>query len=271
LVGPATALLVAAWSLVVTGCVSSKYKLARPDETAPQPPTLKITAADPAVSATLHTVVVFHGPGSWKKDAYWDEYVLTVSALGTENLMIDRVELVDVQGSITPAGYDVWKVDAASRERLRVARHTGRGILLGAGAGAVWLGSLGLFASNLTIYGGVVNTTAATVGAAGVVAIPAIALGSGVRTLVARSKIAKEFDRRRIVLPAQVPAGSSRSGSFFFPVTPAPAHLQLRCRDGTGADHTLRLELTPLARLHLAPARSDGAAPDPRPRRSPPS
>jgi hypothetical protein len=265
LVGPAAAWIVAAWGFAGTGCVSSKYKLVRPDEAAPRPPALEIAATGPVASATLHTVVVFHGPGSWKQDAYWDEYVVTVSATGAADFLLDRVELVDAAGVVTPAGHDAWKVEAASRERLKVARHTGRDILLGAGAGAAWLGSMALFASNLTICGGVANTTAATVGATGVVAIPAIALGSGVRTLVARGRIAKEFNRRRIALPSPIPAGAARTGSFFFPVTPAPGQLRLCARDLAGARHELVLDLAPLSRLHLGPARHDPATPEPRP------
>lgn len=252
----------AAWGLAGAGCVSTKYKLAPADPAAARPAALEIsspsTPATTPATATLHHVIVFHGPGSWKRDAYWDEYAVTVSAPGTGAWQVEQAVLVDQAGGSTPAGYDPWAVENTSRERLKVARHTGRAIVLGAGAGAAWLGSLALFASNLTLCGGVANTTAATVGATGVVAIPVIALGSGVRTLVARGRIAKEFHRRRIALPAPVPAGTSRTGSFFFPVTPAPAQLRLRGRDHTGASQELVLDLAPLARLHLPPGPATG-------------
>lgn len=249
----AAASLLAAGSIAGAGCVSTKYKFARVAAD-PPPAALAINASAPGASATLHAVIVFHGPGSWKQDAYWDEYVVTVSAASERPLLVEDAALVDQEGNITPAGHDPWETEATSRARLKVARHTGRVIMLGAGAGAAWLGSMALFASNLTICGGVANTTAATVGATGVVAIPIIALGSGVRTLVARHRITQEFHHRRIGLPAKIPAGGTHTGSFFFPVTPAPARLRLTTRDSAGTSHELALDLAPLARLHLEPA-----------------
>lgn len=258
-----SALVVAVWGLVGAGCVAAKYRLARTDQGAPRPAALEIGAAAPTAAATLHAVIVFHGPGSWKRDAYWDEYVVTVTATGAGAWQVEHAVLVDPAGGITPAGYDPWAVEKTSRERLKVARHTGRTIVLGAGAGAAWLGSLALFASNVTICGGVANTTAATVGATGVVAIPMIALGSGVRSLVARGRIAREFNRRRIALPAPVPAGTSRTGSFFFPVTPAPRQLRLRGRDHHGAGQEMVIDLAPLAGLHLPPVSAPAAGAPP--------
>jgi hypothetical protein len=236
------------------GCVSSKYKLV-PKSTGPTPPpALQLTTADPAVSATLHTVIVFHGPGSWKRDAYWDEYVVTLTVGGNEPLTIDDAALVDRDGHITTTGRDPWALDAASRRVLKVARRTGRNLVLGAGVGAAWYGSMALLASGFTIWGGVTNSAAVAAGATGFVAIPLVVAGSGVRTLVARHAVTKEFNLRRIALPATVPAGGSCTGSFFFPVTPAPAKLLVRYVDGAGLSHKLTVDLAPLARLHLDPS-----------------
>lgn len=218
------------------------------------PVALDLTATTPAASVRLHQVIVFHGPGSWKRDAYWDEYVMTLTASARQSLTVDAVTLVDADGQVTPAGDQPWSIDRVSRERLKVARHLGRDILLGAGTGAAWLGSMALFASNFTLCGAATNSTAAAVGATGVVVIPAIALGSGVRTLVARGKISREFNRRRLAVPMTLAPGASRTGSFFFPVTPAPARLVLRGHDDEGTSSEVTLELTGLTQLHLRPA-----------------
>jgi hypothetical protein len=256
----AALLLVAAGAFAGPGCVSSKYKLA-PKSAAAQPPAaLEIKAAHPAVAATAHTVIVFHGPGSWKKDAYWDEYVVTLQAGGNEAFTVDQVALVDRDGQVTVAGQDPWATDAGSRQRLKVARKTGRNLALGAGVTAAWVGSVALIASNITMWGGATNASAVAAGGVGFIGIPLVALGSGVRTLAARHAVTKEFNRRRLALPLTLAPGAAQTGSFFFPVTPAPAQLRLRGRDRAGTSHEIALDLAPLAGLHLAPAPRPAAA-----------
>lgn len=239
----------------LAGCVSSKYKLAaKPAADDAPPPTLELQASGPAAQATLHAVIVFHGPGSWKKDAYWDEYVLTVTNPGTAPLTLDHAMLTDRPGLGTLPGASPWPIEQASRERLKVAKRTGRQIALGAGATAAWVGSVALIATNMTLWGGVTNATAVGVGTVGFIGIPLVALGSGVRTLVARHTIRQEFDRRQLALPLLLAPGTTRTGSLFFPVTPTPARLLLRCKDEAGLTHDLVFDLTPLSGLHLDPS-----------------
>jgi hypothetical protein len=238
-------------TLLLAGCVSGKYKMA-PKQTAA--PSLDLKVAEPAVDATLHGVIVFHGAGSWKRDAYWDEYLVTVTNLQTVPLTLDAVILIDLEDLVNLPGSHPWELEKTSRNRLKVAKRTGRNIALGAGATAAWVGSAMLVASNITIWGGVTNTTAVAAGGAAFVGIPLVAVGSGVRTLVARHGINKEFDRRRLVLPLTLPAGGSRSGSLFFPVTPGPRRLLLQFKDPTGETHELAVDLMPLSDLHLKPA-----------------
>ncbi|MDQ5981158.1 MAG: hypothetical protein QG602_4136 [Verrucomicrobiota bacterium] len=235
--------------LPLTGCVTAKYKLMPKTDTA-APPSLNLQTASPAATATLHAVVVFRGPGSWKRDAYWDEYLVTLTNPGTTALRLDTVVLADQIGASNFLGTDPWELDKLSRVRLKVAKRSGLHIAIGTGATAAWLGSGALFLANF--YGG--SVSAVSLGAAGFLAIPLVALGSGVRVLVARHAIREEFARRRLVLPASLPPGASLSGSLFFPVTPGPRRLLLRFKDETGIRHDLTLDLAPLADLHLKPA-----------------
>ena len=95
------------------------------------------------------------------------------------------------------------------------------------------------------------NTTAVAAGGAGMLGIPLVLLGSGVRTAVARHGITREFERRRLELPLSLAGGATRTGSLFFPVTPDPARLELKVRDGSGRRFDLSIDLGPLAGLHL--------------------
>jgi hypothetical protein len=111
-----------------------------------------------------------------------------------------------------------------------------------------------LVASNITIWGGVSNAGAVTAGATGMIGIPLVLLGSGVRTMVARHAITAEFDRRALALPLPLAPGETRTGSLFFPVTPGPTRLFLLLKDTAGNGQDLVLDLAPLAGLHLPPA-----------------
>ena len=68
-----------------------------------------------------------------------------------------------------------------------------------------------------------------------------------------KKKVVAEFNRRRLSLPLTVAPGQSATGSFFFPMTPAPQRLVIKGTTGE-TPLELALELKPLAGLHLKPA-----------------
>ena len=113
-----------------TGCVSSGYKLAR--KNGPPPAPLNLTpapAADPAPAKpepeiTLDHVIYFQGPGSWKRDAYWDEYVLTLANHGTTTITVDSATLTDFQGVGTAPGVNPWELEKQSRSYEAAVRAT---------------------------------------------------------------------------------------------------------------------------------------------------
>src|SRR6185436_17906008 len=113
------ALLAAA--LACTGCVSSKYKLAKPADTLPAvalnltstPAPGKADAPSP-VEATLNTVLVFQGPGSWKREAYWDEYIVTLANRGPAPFNIESATLTDFQGQAVTPGDNPWDLEKQS-------------------------------------------------------------------------------------------------------------------------------------------------------------
>ena len=52
--------------VLLGGCVSAKFKTAA-EKTAPAP--LNLTREQAPLSATVESVIVYRGPGSWKRDA----------------------------------------------------------------------------------------------------------------------------------------------------------------------------------------------------------
>lgn len=240
--------------LTLTGCVSPKYK--RVAENPVPPLTLNLETHTAALAVTLHTVIVYHGPGSWKQEAYWDEYILTLTNQTADVITLDSVELIDVLDHAQHSGTDPWALEKESRANLKKYERIGRKVAIGTGLTAAWLVSPPVMWA--AAWAG--STTWAVVGAGTFVGIPVWAVTKLVRTSAARSSIAKEFHRRELVLPLSLPPHSGRSGSFFFPISPGPQRLVLQAAIA-GRASTFTLGLTPLKRLHLDPVESARAAP----------
>lgn len=240
-------------SVLLTGCVSAKYQAAPKDT--PPPAALSLKTEQPPVSLSLETMIVYRGPGSWKKEAWWDEYIVTVTNSGEQPLVLDGFILSDVQEMTVVASEDPWALESLSRSRLK--HYERSGVALYVGTGVVWA------ASPLVALGSAFSgaTTAGAISTAVFFAAPVFLIGTGVARHVARKDIEQEFHARRIALPTSLLPGESRRGSLFFPIAPGPQHLSLRYHIGETSGR-LQLPLTGLADLHLK------SPPGPAPRRT---
>jgi len=257
-------LLVSALGLL-SGCVTSKkYKMVK--EGAPPEQAIDLSQVQPGAEVKLSTVIIFKGPGSWKREAHWDEYVVAITNHGTEPLRIDNATLIDVLGKPQVPGTDPWKLEKLSSSNWDKYGSTGLNLLAGAGGLALY-GAVGYAAAAgelmSTGFGG---AGAASAGAAGV-ALTVIPIAAAIDiTAVAvmnhnnKKKIVAEFDRRRFVLPLTIAPGGTAKGSFFFPMTPGPQRLVLNGKAGETAVE-LVLELKQLAGLHLKPKDGKAKAP----------
>lgn len=248
---PTRAIAAAFACALLTGCVSSAYKRAAPD--VPPPVALNLAATRPPLAATLHTVIAFHGPGSWKRDAYWDEYVVSVTNTGDQPLVLDAAALADFRHRTGLSGDNPWELEKESLTIAERAERTENNLAVQIGAG------VGVGLGGLTTAG--VGTMAAMGGASagvaavyvGIVALPAYIVGTVVKNRTSRRDIEEEFHRRRLVLPATLAPGQTVQGSLFFRVSPGPQDLSLRARQGS--ERTIvTLDLKPLRGLHLRPA-----------------
>jgi hypothetical protein len=240
--------------LVLGGCVTAKkYRLAK-DDTPPAQP-LGWSNSTPPAELTLRSLIVIGGPGSWKREARWDEYVMQVSNHGGQPMVIGSAALTDLQGTPQFPGSDPWQLEKLSYTNWDKYGRTGLNLLAGAGMVTLYFGASAAVATSSLMAGG--GTAAAAGGAATALAIiPVVAV---VDILVVASMnhynkehVQQEFNRRRLVLPLTVAPGAIASGSLFFPMTPGPQRLTLQ---GQAGDTPLELvlELKPLAGLHLKP------------------
>lgn len=228
--------------LLLTGCVSSRYKAA-PKST--QPPVVHdLVARDEAAQVIVHSVVVLRGPGSWKRHAYWDEYVVSVTNLGAAPLTVQGVTLTDFQGHALHPGTSPWELEKISQtSEKRFARTAGSAVLFGAGVSIATVPAFSV--AGASVLGGGVSGAAVTASAA---ILPAYVVGTIYRNVASRHRIMEEFERRRIPLPLELAPGTTRTGSFFFPISPGPQHFQLEVTGRPG----VVVNLEPLHALHLA-------------------
>jgi len=242
------------------GCVTSKkYKMVKKDEAPAKPVVLNLTSANKEL--TLATVIVFKGPGSWKREAKWDEYVVELANPGDHPFTIESAELFDLQGKLQQPGTDPWRLEKLSATNWSKYGSTGVQVLAGAGLVATYVGiEIGTAAG--AIMGG---SAAATGGAAVALAvIPVFAVVDLTAVAVMnhnnKKKVVAEFDRRRLVLPLALAPGATATGSFFFPMTPGPQRLVVKGKTGE-VPLEIGLELKELAGLHLRPKDAKAKAP----------
>lgn len=241
-----------AFGLAQTGCVTSKkYKMAKENTPPVQP--LGWNVAAPSAELTLTSLIVFKGPGSWKREARWDEYVVVITNKGAGSLVIESATLIDLLGQPQVPGVDPWPLEKLSYTNWDKYGKTGLKLLAGAGAVTLYVGAITVSTMG-NILGG---AGAATGGSAMLGVVPVLAVLN--ITVVAivnnanKKAVVAEFNRRRLKLPLSIAPGQSASGSFFFPMTPGPQRLILKGKAGVSPLELL-LELKPLAGLHLKPA-----------------
>jgi hypothetical protein len=196
---------------------------------------------------TVPAVIVVQGPGSWKRDARWDEYLVQLTNHGEQPVTIETADLIDVLGKPQRAGDDPWKLEKLSYTNWD--NYGKAGVTLLAGAGLVYTYAGAALA--------VAYTGSLAAAEAMLVAFPCLLVADvtvvAVRNHHNKEKVQQEFARRRLALPHTLASGEQVHGSFFYPMTPGPQRLILKGKSG-GAPFELTLELKPLAGLHLKPA-----------------
>jgi hypothetical protein len=257
----ATALLLAGVGLcMLTACVSPKYR--RSDKSTPPIQPLNVKFPPSTLDTSLYTEISDGGPGSWKREAFWDEYVVTMHNEGDQALNISSATLTDYAGAVRPAGSDPWALERESKtleKRYRdagiaFARMSAPRVIAPAAEPAVVAGA------------GISSTGAAVAATATAVALPAYGLTVLGINMHNKEAIKKEFNRRRVPLPLTLAPGDTRTGSFFFPMVPNPQALTLRWFSSAG-DGESALELHFLEGLHVtgdpkSPSSTSGADPE---------
>lgn len=229
---------------LLPGCTSPRYKSA-PKKT-PGPVMLNLPSTEPPIEALLHTVIVYRGPGSWKLDAYWDEYVVTVANRGDALVTIEAVTITDFQDALVTPGQSPWDVETASRAFAEQSEGKNFAVQVGGGLGVLAIGGgVGAVAFSSSLV-----SASAGAAAGGLLILPAVIGGTIYSNVTNRRAIEREFGRRRLALPATLQPGQLAQGSFFFRISPGPKRLSLACRVDR-EPHEVVIDLAPLSGMHL--------------------
>ncbi len=215
-------------------------------------------ASDQRVTAILDWVIVRDGPGTWAKNADWDEYLLRVSNSSDQPIQITGlivIDSLDTRIEPAPGRKHLVKGSKLTARRykdsgIKVKAGRGTGTMLVAGAA---LTAVGYGAANIAmVYGAIGGTAASTASSAGAAAGgllllgPALVVGGVVRG-VRNSAVNKEIIQRQTQLPLQISAGEQLTLDIFFPLAPSPRLVEIIYADANG-EHRLGIDTS--AALH---------------------
>jgi hypothetical protein len=198
------------------------------------------------LDTSLYAEISDSGPGSWKRDAFWDEYVMIMHNEGDQVMTIASAALTDYAGAVRSAGTDPWALERESKTLEKRYRDAGIAFARVAAPRVI----VGAAEPGVVASAGIGTTGAAAAATATVVALPVYGLTVFGINMHNKAAIKQEFNRRRVPLPLTLGPGETHSGSFFFPMVPNPRALTVRWTSSAGDGETT-LELHFLQGLHV--------------------
>jgi hypothetical protein len=242
------------------GCVATKYKLAK--KNTPPVQTLNI-AFPPSVplQATLAALIIYGGPGSWKREALWDEYVVTIENDGAQPVIINSATLGDFAGTTYATGNDPWALEKQSKKLEKQYRDRGEAFIRAAGPGVLIVG-----AGAATLSAAAGSTAFVSAGVVGAAVATIVVLPVYYVTVLGinhhnKKAVMAEFKRRRLPLPLTLAPGETRTGSLFYPMVRNPSSLELGWSSESATGQAV-LPLDFLQGLHVPTAPAE-RAPEP--------
>ena len=248
--------------LLLAGCAGTKVL---DEPTLPPDRNPLVVARDRATTATLDWVIVRDGPGTWAKNADWDQYLLRLENRSTTDLRITEVYVEDSMGTKVFPGRDRKGLIAGSKQAadryqdvdIKVKAGSGTAVMVATVMGTTLVGGsvvgLGLAYSTFASLFGISTSfgAAVTTAGAGLVLVgPAMVI----RNRRNQRKVDARIQDIRSRLPFPVEAGMVKRAALFFPISPSPRHVVISYSRGESIQ-TLRLETREsLVGLHLGRA-----------------
>lgn len=217
--------------------------------------------SDQRITASLQWVIVRDGPGTWAKNANWDEYLLSVHNQTGEDIQVTTALLMDSMGFQHRNDFNQRRLANASRESIKrykdvdISYTAGKAegaLLIAAGVGAGFLINA---AVDATIEAALTNsvTTASSIGiAAGMVLVVApILIVAGITQGINNHEVSAEMDARHTALPVTVAPNATLKMNLFFPIVPSPQRIDIGY-SGAFGERVISLDTTEvLDGLHI--------------------
>jgi len=217
-------------------------------------------ATDNRIHVTLDWVVVRGGPGTWAKNADWDQYLIRVQSVSPQSVRIQDVTVVDsLETRISPQRNRKQLVKASRKtakryksEGVKVKAGAGMGTMMATGAVVTAAGVGAAYGvAQASLMSGAATAGGGAVAASGLILLgPALIVGGVVRG-VHGAKVDNEIQRLQTALPVQIEAAAEEALTLFFPLAPSPSRVMVTYADDEG-DHELLLDTAgALHGLHL--------------------
>ena len=235
---------------LLASCISPRYKLVKSPP--PSAPALNAGFPPGLLEATLGTVIIYGGAGSWKQEAFWDEYVVAFRNSGDAPIEIISASLVDSAGIVRSSGDDPWALEKESKTLEARYRDVGMAFARVAGPRVFVVTAQPAIVAGV----GIGSAGAAAIAAVTVVALPVYAVAIWNVNRHNKAAIGAEFRRRRLAFPLSLSPGETRAGSLFFPMTPSPRLLAVRWASASASGEA-QLELPFLDGLHQQDSSAD--------------
>lgn len=236
---------------LASGCASNTRYIDHAEQTQ-SATTLQISSQDETLSATVSHLIIPNGPGSWLKDARWDEYVLFLENQSSTPVSITSIRLVDSRGVYLSQGNNHKALELTSQELMEEYKDIG--ISVGIGIAPAVVGGVALAGGSLGAAAG-----AAALAPVALIAAPAYYFTKKYKDQKDEESIDREF-RKRQLSTLTFASKASVSGSVFFPIVPSPRSLVLEYRLGN-TFRTLTVPLDQLSGLHVVPVQDHAEEP----------
>ncbi len=227
--------------LVLQGCASTRY-IEKVSDTSPD---LQMSARNDHLDLSLNNVLTPNGPGSWIKDAKWDEYVVIIRNQAGQPVTIEKISLVDPRGVYLDAGTDFIALEKTSDTLAGAYKDSG--IKFTAQAVPTAVEGAGTVALATGAVGSIFLAPVAILGA------PALYFGNRYLSDKDRESVAGEFNRRRLANGTTISDKSTITGSLFFPMVPNPQALIVKYQVANTVQ-TVELKTDKLQGIHVTAA-----------------
>ena len=187
-----------------------------------------IAVANQHIKLTLQNILIKNSPGSWAKDANWDEYIFSLTKLDSiDTVTLQAVYIEDIMGDRHL--YQNTRKDLNQSTKVLKKKYKKAGYKVRFGAGSTHASAVGIsFALGSGVTAGAVTATGSigTLTSAGVgvaVAVPALVI-SGITKIVYNTRVNNRIQERQ-TLPPIVITTDGHEVDLMFPATPLPQKL----------------------------------------------